>query len=403
MIFLKISLLNLRKHPRRTAMIIAAIALAVGAMELVAGMVDGMRENFFTNMLEESGHMQILPKGKDESLDPYSINYTIDNYKDILSAVQSHDYVTEASPFLQFGTLLISKGKNIPIAGNGIIAGSSFNDSVSSHMLEGSFDGIKDGILISKQIAELMNLKFGDPVILLVEDSEESPYYLEFPVKGIFQTESSDFDNGNVFISLKNAQDLLYLPDSVTMIKIKLKDKEYAETAQTILSSELHNDSIEIKTWRQIHGNFMMLIDLFDIFVIFMNFFTVIVAAAVITNSILMNMFERVREFGTMRAVGLKKAGLLRLITTEGLSVGVIGSIVGMAIGIPVVLYFQKYGLDYGQISETFGMGSKFYFYLTAKYVIINFISGILIAVFGSVYAAFVITKQQVIDNLTWR
>ncbi|MBN2510959.1 MAG: ABC transporter permease [Spirochaetales bacterium] len=403
MIFLKIALLNLRSHPRRTAVIITAIALAVGIMETVAGMVDGMRNNFFTNMLEESGHIQVIAAGKEDSLDPFSIEHTLDEYTDIIDTARSLPGVEDASPFLTFGALLITEEKNIFMAGNGISSASGFNKSLDESIVKGSLNGIEDGVLISRETARLMKLDYGDTVIILVEDSEGAPYYLSFPVRGIYQTKSSDFDNMNLFMSIEQAQELLYLPGRASTVKLKLTDKDLAQTAAEHLAQAYAGMPVVIKTWRQIHGNFMLLIDLFDLFIYIMNLFTVIVAAAVITNSVLMNMFDRAREFGTMRAVGLKKSGLFALITTEGLSLGFLGSLAGLALGIPVVLYFQEYGLDFGAISESFGMGSAFYFHLTAKYIILNFASGILIALAGAAYAAWVIIRKSVIDTLSWR
>ena len=401
MIFFKMAFLNLRKHPRRTFIMLCAIAIAVGIMESISGMVDGMRENFYTNMLEESGHIQILPEGKDDSLDPYSLDYYIDDYETIIKESESIPEIIEACPVIQFGALFISDGKNIALIGNGIEPDNSFNSNLTANITRGSIEGVNDGILISENTADLFGIDMGDPVILLVEDSQGSPYYLEFPVKGLFDTGSGEFDDNNVFISISSAQELLDTYGTVSYLKFKIVDKDSAESTGRQLKDLFGARSFEIKTWQQIHGNFIMMIDLFDIFIYFMNFFTIIVAAVVITNSIIMNMFERIREFGTMRAVGLRKSGLFKLITIEGLTLGLLGSILGMAVGIGVVFYFKAYGLNYGKIMESFGGTSLLYFQFTWKYAALNFISGILISLAGSVYAAFVIIRKPLIDNLT--
>ncbi len=146
----------------------------------------------------------------------------------------------------------------------------------------------------------------------------------------------------------------------------------------------------------------IIMIEFMDIFMIIMDLMVIIVAATVITNSILMNVFERTKEFGTLRAIGLKKWQLFWMLMTEGASNGVIGSILGLAIGIPLVLYFQSNGLDFGAVSETFGQGKVFNFSHNPANSFISFFSGILIALTGSLYAALASIKMRLIETLNY-
>ena len=145
------------------------------------------------------------------------------------------------------------------------------------------------------------------------------------------------------------------------------------------------------------------MIETMDFFIVFMNLFVVIVAASVITNAILMNVFERIREFGTMRAIGLKKRGVARIILTEGVVQGIAGSLLGLLAGIPIVLYFSSNGIDMGGIAEAFGMGtSEFYFGYTPRNSALNAAGGVLIALGGSLYAAVTGVRLTIMEALRY-
>jgi putative ABC transport system permease protein len=110
-----------------------------------------------------------------------------------------------------------------------------------------------------------------------------------------------------------------------------------------------------------------------------------------------MNVFERTREFGTMRAIGLKRRAQLGLILAEGLAYGVVGTVAGLAAGIPLVLFFQEQGLYMGAAGEAFEMGRRIYFSLTATGLARSGVAGALTAVLGSLYAGMVLGRRSIV------
>jgi putative ABC transport system permease protein len=401
-IFLKIAVQNIRTHGKRTVLILFAVLLSVAVMEFIDGLLEGIRKGFFDNMVQESGHVQIHTQGWEERLDDYTIEYTIRNPKSIIEKLREKPQVKAAEPILNFGALLIKEEKNIAIAGHGIIPDTSFYHKVRSGMLQGGLVPEGRGICVSKRTAELLGIEYGGSAVVLVEDSQDSPYYMEFEVSGIFETDSREFDEYHFFLSIADARELLYLPEQTTEIRIALTDYNRSEDFASSLEEMEGRKDLLIQTWQDIHGGYILLFDFFDIFMIFIDILVVIVAATVITNAILMNMFERIEEFGTMRAIGMKKRQLFSLIMSEGAAYGVIGSLFGLAIGIPLVLYFQIQGLDLGEMTESFGLGGEIRFLLTVRGALRSFIAGVLIAAAGSLYAALVTLRKKIVDSLSF-
>jgi len=184
----------------------------------------------------------------------------------------------------------------------------------------------------------------------------------------------------------------------VTQIRANLSDRALAEEVASAHQGTASEVGGEIRTWREIHGSFTVLLEFFDVFMIFMNFLVVIVAATVITNAILMNVFEKAGEYGTMRAIGMKRKQHFLLVLAEGSVQGVLGSIAGLLLGVPLTLYFQFNGIYVGAASDAFGLGRTVYTLVRPDDVVISLIAGILTAVVGSLYAALVNARTSVVE-----
>jgi putative ABC transport system permease protein len=376
------------------------VMISVVVMEFVAGIMDGMKEDFYNSILKESGHVQIHHIGYKDRLDQFSLSYLIDNPDSVITRLKSNPVTADVEKIIHFGAMLLKDDKNLTIAGHGTEAGTGYYENAKEKIIAGSFLPEPRSIVLSKAIAGLLRAEIGDYVNVLVVDANGSPYYLDYRLAGIFETGIKTFDEYNFFIIHEDAAELLDIPGRTVEIRVRLIDSQLAPEFAKSIKPKLDEAGLTASTWEQIHGSLVSIIRLFDFFMIFINIFIVIVAATVITNAILMNQFKRFKEFGMMRAIGLKKQQLFSLIVTEGSLEGCFGSLSGLLICVPLVLYFSRYGLFFGAAMETFGFSSSIYFVFTLKSMLVNLVSGILIAVAGSLYAAFVCTKMPLIDTL---
>lgn len=398
MIFLKIAFLNIRKHPKRTILIVGAVALSVLVLIVVSGLFEGLRRSFFESMLSSSGHVQVEARGRSDALDPYSLEYIIDDPAPIFRVLEQDERVVQLDSLVEFGGLLIHGRENVAMQGRGIDPDTPYFEDVREHIVAGDFLSGDGEILVSRSTADLLSLTVGGPAVVLTEDSTGSPFYMEYIVAGLFDTDSQELDESTFFIARSAAQELLYIGEGVTQIRANLTDRALADGVAADHRGVAREVGGEIRTWREIHGSFTVLLEFFDVFMIFMNLLVVIVAATVITNAILMNVFEKAGEYGTMRAIGMKRKQHFLLILAEGSVQGVIGSLVGLLIGIPLTYYFQLHGIYVGAASDAFGLGRTVYTQLQADDAIISLLAGILVAVAGSLYAALVNVRTSVVE-----
>ena len=405
MMYLKMAISNLVKHRRRTLLIVFAVMVSVLVMEVVAGMFHGIRANFFRNLTQEGGHVTITASSRRDALNPFSLEHTIPDYAGVVAKLAGLDGAEAVEPVLEFGALLQHDERTVTLAGLGVLPDTRFYANVAEGLIDGRFPP-EHGIVISRAIAELLRVSAGDELLVVVEDSTGSPFYLQYPVTGLFATAATEFDENTFFLRHSDAEELVYLDGGTTELRVRLSSPDLAETFAAAAAERLSASAetpFEIRTYHEIHEGLMSLIEMMDFFIVFMNLFVVIVAASVITNAILMNVFERIREFGTMRAIGLKKRGVAGIVLTEGFLQGVTGSLLGLLVGVPIVLYFSVNGLDFGGIAEAFGMGSSdFLFAYDARNSLVNCAGGILIALGGSLYAARTGVRLTIMEALSY-
>jgi putative ABC transport system permease protein len=409
MFFLRLALLSIVSHGRRSAIIALAVLLSVVVMTFVGGMMGGLRVSFFSDLLQESGHLQIHAGGWPKRLDPYSLDYVLRQPERLIARIKADPMMAprldNLEPILQFGALLIHGERNVAMTGRGVEPGTRFFARVRSHVLSGTFlqDGAaggRPGIAVSRSIARLLNAGLGDPVVVLVQDSTGGPYYLSYPLTGIFSSGVPETDDFVFFMTLRDARTLLDLPGQATEVRITLTDPGDAPLVSRLCAALLADDGPFIETWRDIQGGLIALIRLGDLFTAVINIIVIIVAGTVITSSVLMTIFPRIPTFGTLRAIGLKRRQLFRIILEEGVLLGLIGSALGLAVGLPLVIYFEIHGLNVGAVSKALGTGTTYHFSLTVRGAIADFLAGVLIAVGGYLYGALVSVRMRLVESL---
>jgi putative ABC transport system permease protein len=395
--FAKIALLYMRKHGKRTLVVLAAIALSVTVMLFIDAMLFGVRESFFRGLFQDTGHLQVHERGFADRLDPYSIEFTIRDPDAAVTRLMQDPRVNFAEKILPFGALLINGEKNLPIGGVGIEKSSDYYGRVVRGMKRGSLPTDEQSIAISTRVAHLLDLSFGDPVIALVQDSQGSAFYMEYAVAGLFDTGSDQFDTSHFFLLHPAAQELLYLGDATVEVRANLHDPEEAKSVAEKIAPFLGERSLVARTWRELHGSYIVAFELFDIFVVFIDIVVVVVTSTVIINTILMNVFERTGEIGTLRAIGLRRSQQLAMIVTEGAIEGGAGAALGLLIGIPLTLLAEHAGVPVGQFSESFGLGRVVYPSLSLVSVVRSFVAGVVVALIGSGYASMVSARRPIV------
>jgi len=406
MFFLRMAFLSILKHRRRSMVICISIVVSVVVMVFVQGMLGGLRKSFFDELLQDSGHLQIHGTGWENRLDPNSLAVMLRKPQMLIHDIQADPglaaEVSVAEPMLRFGALLVHGERSVEIAGEGVIPETRFYSDVRSATRSGSFLPATGGpvVALSTSTARLLDLGTGDSVVALVQDATGSPYYLSYTVAGIFSTGKPQIDDELFFMPLTDAQALLGLPDEVSEIRLTIRHPQAAPAVARQLSTVLGAAHPFVQTWGDIQGGLVQLIRLGDLYSSVIDLIVVLVAATVITSSILMTIFERAPTFGALRAIGMKRRQLFGMLMQEGFLLGLAGSFLGICIGLLPVLYLQDRGLDVGAAARVLGTATTYRFALSARDALAVAAAGVLIAMGGYLYGALASVRTGLLESL---
>ena len=368
-VLVRIAWRNLWRGWRRSAIVVTAITIGLwGMLVLMAWTLGLMKQMTDTAVRTQLGHLAVHAEGYHASPDPdRSIP---DSGRRIVEELSTRSGV-HAAPRLQGGGLIQSARRSSRAVLVGVVPTLERDvSSVADSLVAGSYLEVSAGrrnrpILIGAELAERLRVGLGDKVVVRVPGD----YGLgAFRVGGIYRTVSTAFDQVFLFVALEDAQRLLDVGDRITAVVAAVDDPDAGTVVQawsrTRLREVLPEQRLEVLTWQEREPRLAAMLDLMSN-VRWIFYAVVFVAMAFgIANVLLTAVYERIREFGVMRALGLQARRLIALVLLESLLLTVAGTLVGLGIGIPVVLWVGEVGLEISAFSDAlrdYGIGVRMY------------------------------------------
>lgn len=343
--WLTISLRNIMKNGRRSLITILAIALGFGAISIFQGYVHNTYEGLMNAAIhgEALGHLIIFKKDflKQGKLNPEKFQFRKEEVKQITDTLYSDPGVELVTPRLSVAGIL-SNGKNSTIfiaeglvpKDDAIIRG----DLTKKTAFSGAFlaDQEPSGVVMGSDLAGMLSLKLGDNAVILSNSYSGMANALDAKVAGIYNTGHAATNDKLLLMTFRHAQDLVDYQGAERLI-VLLKGNSSAASSAAAASrvrSLLANAGIEveIKTWAELSVFYKQVKNMFDMIFFFIFIIVLVIVVMSVINTMSMSVIERTREVGTMRALGLKRYGVTFLFTTEGMLLGLIGSLAGAAI-----------------------------------------------------------------------
>ena len=345
----KIALRNLLKNLRRSLITIMAIALGFGSVTLFAGftayMYSGNRDVAIYG--KGGGHLTVFKRGFLEKgrLDPANYLISPEEMKAVQDIVQGNSHVLLVSPQL-FISGLLSNGKISTIfVGRGIVPSAlkMFQEQMRTRVnpkfmkeLERSGAGMGDkeyGVSVSSGLARLLDLKVGSDAVAMASTIDGQMNLLDVEVAKIVEAGVESINDKFMEVTFRFAQDLVDTK-SADRLAILLDDLTYTEPVRQMLQKAFQQRGLdlEVKTWQEMSGWYRRVKDLFDVIFAFLFLIVFVIVTMSVVNTMSMAVFERTREIGTLRALGIKRRGVQWLFAIESALLGILGSIGGFVL-----------------------------------------------------------------------
>ena len=397
----RLALRNVGRHKGRTALTMASVAFGVVALILAAGFIeDTIVEVGEAAIHSNSGHLQVSRKGYSTFGSQSPEKYLIGRPTALRERVAAIAGVDDVLLRIGFTGLLGNGRSDWPIIGEGIEPAREGRLGTYIALTAGRqlVAGDKYSATIGHGVARALKLKPGDSVNLLVSTAGGATNSLEFEVVGIFQTFSKDYDARAVRIPLSTAQELL-ATRGAHMLVVSLKHTPDTERVATELAPMLADGGLESKTWVELNDFYEQTVTLYKTQFGFLVLIVLIMLLLSVSTTINLGIFERVAEFGTMQALGNRPRQVFFLIVTEGLLLGVIGSALGIVVGILLALGISAIGIPMPPPPNA-DMGYTSRIIVVPGAAALAFLIGVLAGVLASLLPARHVTRMGIAEAL---
>lgn len=338
---------DLGRNKRRSLLTLIAIALGLALLIVMNGFIAGIYDETLQNSIRlETGHLQLRTSSyNDEELSLQWKDLLLDP-EGLTAQVSAMPEVKAASPVLWASGVVATLDDSIGLRIYGIDTSSSLYDPIRGSLVAGEFPAADDrsGIIIGQSLARSLNTDVGGNVSLTIVNADGRADEGIFTIRGLFATGIPTYDDGAALMPLSKAQAFTNTDRRASAIVVLLNDQDDTER----VASALRGPDRSVLTWLELNQVFVQAMQTGMSFYIILDGIVMLIVAVIIANTLLMSVFERIREMGILSALGMKGRHLLQMFLLEAASLGIGGIIVGLIIGLSGVAYMATVGYPIG-------------------------------------------------------
>lgn len=370
MLLIKFALRNLLRQKKRSAFtgltMAGGVALFSIAIAWADGSYRGIIETFTRNRL---GHIQIHSR---EYFSSPSIYKTIDDAYSIGEPLTRIRGVESWAPRIFAGGLGMVKEKTAAVEIVGIDPGrEDLTSNFRNKIVEGSYlgDESEKAILIGKDLARAISAGIGDTLILLSQAIDGSIANDQYEIVGIVSFGNPAEDRIKCYMSIQNAWDLFMMHGKCHEIAVLTQSLSDVDRINEEISKIIPED-LESKTWKIFASEFHRAMQADRTGDMIFRMIIMLVISVGVFNSVLMSVLERTREYGLLKALGMKPSVLFGLIYTEFIFLAFISALAGIIAASPVIAYLSVKGVTLGQ---GFSYGGMIFREMKAEFTLKSF------------------------------
>ncbi len=327
---------------------IFGLTMMIVGYALMDGMLDQMVH--YATLLG-TGHVQIHHP---DYLEDHSLYDTMPTTPEAITAASR---AGPAAPRI-FATALVSSGKQ---SAGGQLWGidPTLEGNVTElhlHLSEGRWlaPEAREQVVLGRNIARTLSVGSGDEIILLTQAADGSLGNDIYTVSGVFKSIGEAIDRGGVFMHIDDLADLLVLDGRVHEIAVRLDEPDNLDQARASIQKVLDPEQYKVEDWRQLFPELSEYLRISSSSMWIMLLVIFAVAGLGIVNTQLMALFERTREIGIMRALGLGPFSVAGLILIETIFLALISVVAGGVLGSLWALHLEKVGWDISWMGGSF-------------------------------------------------
>jgi putative ABC transport system permease protein len=405
---LKIAIRNLMRYKRRT-FLTASLVTAGVVFVLVFISLSGSFKNLMVGQITDSflGHLQVHNKGYVESIDslPLTMNMKTQSITKVQKAINEIPEIEASSMRVKFGGMLSNFAETTNVRLNGVYPEDEMRTIplFAERIVDGEKIIKKGEILVPELLAKGMKVKVGDMIVVVATNKDGSVNGKQFKIGGILESATGPGGRDG-YIHMDDALNVLRMDKvEISEIAIRINDFSKLKNVQSKLNdtlSKVRNKEgkpiFEVHTWEKL-SPFYNIAQMIDIMTLSIKLMLIAIVLISIMNVMIMAVYERIREIGTIAAIGTLPQKILTMFMLEGFSLGVLGVVLGNTIGVSIIFI-----LNIAKITFNFGRQTGITLSPTISLLDVAVISiiVIVISVLASLQPAFKASRMEPIEAL---
>jgi len=311
------------------------IALGVAALIVVLSVMNGFGKELRERTLGMTAHATVT--GQDGKLT---------DWQSIQIKVAKHSRVVDSAPFTQNEAMLSNRNRVSGAIIRGVLPEQEIGVSeIGDKVVSGRLTDLKPGrfgIILGKELANAMGVFEGEKITVITPQANVTPVGVmprlrRFTVVGVFEAGMHQFDRSMAIVHMQDAQKLFSMGDRVEGVRLKLDDMFNAYQVTHELDKSVGED-YWVRDWTKMHSNLFKALKTEKVVMFIILLLIVAVAAFNIISTLVMTVNDKQADIAILRTIGMTPNSLMWVFIVQGVVIGLVGTILGVSIGVPVAL-----------------------------------------------------------------
>ena len=308
----------------------AGIMLGVATLIIVMAVMNGFRNELFEKILGLNGHVVV-----------HKIGEPFNDYVEASRRIAAVPGVKSALPLIEGQAMISSSAQTL----GGLVRGLSEEgikslNLVADNIRFGSLDGFdtQEGIALGMRLANALRIQAGDSVTLVSPRGASTPFgtaprIKRYNVAAIFELGMSEYDKSMIFMPLLEAQRYFSRPDQVDVLEVVVDRPERVGELLGPMKAA-GGETLHLTDWRKRNETFFTVLEVERNVMFIILSLIVLVAALNIISGLMMLVKDKGRDIAILRTMGATKGAIMRVFLITGASIGVVGTLAGLVLGI---------------------------------------------------------------------
>ncbi|MCD6291283.1 MAG: ABC transporter permease [Anaerolineae bacterium] len=352
------------RNRRRTALSLIAVALGMALLMVLNGLVQGALEDALQYSIRyQTGHVQVRKDSYEEEKLSLKWKDLLEEPEALAARAQALPEVKYAAPVLWLNGIVNTSDDSAGVRVFGIDVSSPVYQPIRDATTAGAFLTADDrnGILIGKRLADELGVDVGRKIVLDIVDASGRAQESTFIIRGLFTTGLPFYDQNSIFLPIAKAQAFAGTGDRASAVVVMLRHADQADK----VTAALQGPGLKVLTWKDLNAILLATARVGLSFYYILDLIVMLIVAVIIANTLLMAVFERVREIGILSALGMRSAQIRIMFLLEAILLGMAGILAGAMVGSIGVAYLAHVGLAIGDVATVGGgaylMGTRMY------------------------------------------